>query len=117
MSSSCYNALRTSGLITLPSERTLRDYTYWIKSEIGFSEAVDIQPIKEANISKEKDRYIILIIIMGLTKDSFLKYLQDWEDSVKGRTDFTSDQNSTQTLEGIKLTGDLITRHYILVCL
>ena len=61
MSSSCYNALRTSGLITLPSERFLRDYTHWMKSEIGFSEAVDIQLTKEANISEEKDRYIILI--------------------------------------------------------
>ncbi len=37
MSTTCYNAIRTSGLISLPSERTLRDYTHWIKAGVSFS--------------------------------------------------------------------------------
>ena len=35
-SSSYYDALRSTGVLTLPSERTLRDYTHWIKSKVGF---------------------------------------------------------------------------------
>ena len=36
ISSGAYHSLRSSGVITLPSERTLRSYTHWIKSGIGF---------------------------------------------------------------------------------
>ena len=50
LSSSCYNALRSSGLIKLPSERTLRDYTNWTKSTTGLSVSVDQQLLSEANI-------------------------------------------------------------------
>ena len=61
MSSACYNAIRTSGLISLPSERTLRDYTHWIKAGIGFSSEVDTQLIKEAKINEERDKYVVLL--------------------------------------------------------
>ncbi len=61
MSTACYNAIRTSGLISLPSERTLRDYTHWIKAGVGFSAEVDAQLVKEAQISEEKDRYVVLV--------------------------------------------------------
>ena len=40
MSSSAYSALRTSGALTLPSERTLHDYTHFIKPDVGFSNEV-----------------------------------------------------------------------------
>ncbi len=43
MSSSAYHALRSSGFITLPSERTLRDYTNHIKCVPGYQqELVDM---------------------------------------------------------------------------
>ncbi len=61
MSTACYNAIRTSGLISLPSERTLRDYTHWIKAGVGFSAEVDAQLVKEAKILEEKDRYIVFV--------------------------------------------------------
>jgi hypothetical protein len=35
-SSSAYKAMRDSGFIKLPSERTLRDYTHWTKVSSGF---------------------------------------------------------------------------------
>ena len=40
-SSRAYNLIRESGVIALPSQRTLRDYTYFLDSNIGFSSAVD----------------------------------------------------------------------------
>ena len=36
-SSSTYRALRESGILVLPSERTLRDYTHWVQAGYGFS--------------------------------------------------------------------------------
>ncbi len=50
-SSSAYNydALRSTGVLTLPSERTLRDYTHWMKGQVGFSSSLNRELIKEAN--------------------------------------------------------------------
>ena len=45
----------------LPSERTLRDYTHFIKGHAGFSAELNAQLIKEANICADKDRYVVLI--------------------------------------------------------
>ena len=35
-STSAYTAMRNSGFLKLPSERTLRDYTHWTKMSSGF---------------------------------------------------------------------------------
>ena len=35
-SSSAYHAIRSTGVLTLLSERTLRDYTHWMKGDVGF---------------------------------------------------------------------------------
>lgn len=37
LSGSAYELLRDSGAIVLPSQRTLRDYTYYTKAAAGFS--------------------------------------------------------------------------------
>ncbi len=44
--SEAYHALCSSEAITLPPERTLRNYMHWIKSGIGFQQAVDDQFLK-----------------------------------------------------------------------
>ena len=41
MSTSAYHALRTSGFIKLPSERTLRDYTHLFVNKPGFQDEVN----------------------------------------------------------------------------
>ena len=61
ISSGAYHALRGSGLITLPSERTLRDYTHFIRAGVGFIPEVDAQLVKEAAMTSEKDRYVVLL--------------------------------------------------------
>ena len=61
ISSGAYHALRNAGVITLPSERTLRDYTHWIRAGVGFLPEVDAQLVKEPNILEEKDRFVVLL--------------------------------------------------------
>ena len=39
-SSSCYEELRDSGILVLPSQRTLRDYRNYVKPKTGFNEPV-----------------------------------------------------------------------------
>ncbi len=48
LSSSAYHSLRTSGFVKLPSERTLRDYTHFIKSKPGFYSDLDQYLLKSA---------------------------------------------------------------------
>ena len=42
-----YHALRSTGVLTLPSERTLRDYTHWIKGDAGFQASINRQIIEK----------------------------------------------------------------------
>ena len=63
LSCSAYEMLRETGTITLPSQRTLRDYTYHTKATVGFSHEVD-QQLKIAAklpLCAEKDKCVILI--------------------------------------------------------
>ena len=55
-----YHALRKSGLIVLPSERTLRDYTHSVRAGIGFLSEVDAQLMEEARVVEEVDRFVVL---------------------------------------------------------
>ena len=59
-SSSAYQSLRNSGVLILPSERTLFDYSHWCKSGAGFLDDVAVQLQQEANIKEEKDTYVVL---------------------------------------------------------
>ena len=51
LSSSSYEALRKSGCLSLPSQRTLSDYTHYAKAAAGFSTAVDEQLIKASQVA------------------------------------------------------------------
>ena len=55
-----------SGCITLPSQRTLRDYTHYIKSTVGFSDEVDLQLAGAAklNASEEFKKCVIMLMIL-----------------------------------------------------
>ena len=54
ISSSAYDALRSSGIIILPSKCMLRDYSNWMTAKPGprFSADVDRQLMKEAKIAE-----------------------------------------------------------------
>lgn len=63
LSSSTYHCLRTSGFIKLPSERTLRDYTNFLKSKPGFQSEVDLMLVRESNLSTlpEWRKYVVVL--------------------------------------------------------
>ena len=64
LSSGAYEALRESGIIKLPSQRTLRDYTHHIEAAPGFSTDTDILLMKAAEIDvcPDRDRNVLLLI-------------------------------------------------------
>lgn len=62
ISGKSYEMLRQSGCIQLPSQRTLRDYTHYIKATIGFSPAVDHHLVDVADLSQDLHKYVTLIM-------------------------------------------------------
>ena len=57
--------IRESGVIKLPSQRTLWDYTYITKAKAGFSSDVDEQLMKAAKLDlcAERDKCVIIILM------------------------------------------------------
>lgn len=64
MSGRAYEMLRESGVVKLPSQRTMRDYTYHTQATVGFSDEVDRQLMEAAKIQScpEREKYVIIII-------------------------------------------------------
>ena len=56
--------LRESGCLRLPSQRTLRDYTYHIKAATGYSDEVDEMLMKTAKIDELEDYQKCVLILM-----------------------------------------------------
>ena len=63
LSSSAYGVVRESGAIRLPSQRTLRDYTYHTKAVAGFSRGVDEQLKIAAKLPlcPEREKCVIVV--------------------------------------------------------
>ena len=59
-----YSQLRDSGCLSLPSQRTLRDYTYYNKACIGFSTGTDEELLKllESRGYEEWQKMVVLLI-------------------------------------------------------
>ena len=64
MSSAAYHAMRSSGFVTLPSERTLRDYTNYIKCVPGYQQEVVDMMRKESKCVELSDskRYVSILL-------------------------------------------------------
>ncbi len=64
MSSATYHAMRSSGFITLPSERTLRDYTNYIKCVPGYQQEVVDMMMKESKCDELPDskKYVTILL-------------------------------------------------------
>ena len=89
-SSGAYEALRDSGCMKLPSQRTLRDCTHYVKASSGFSSEVDKMLIQVAKVDMcpEREKNIILRLDeMHIREDIvFDKYsgTMDWICEVGG---------------------------------
>ena len=81
LSSAAYHATQTTGFIRLPSERTLRDYTHYFKSQTGFQQEVNQQLQKEANLEvlPECQRFCGLVVDEMQVKENLVydKYTGD----------------------------------------
>ena len=63
-SSGAYSTLRSSGILQLPSERTLRDYRHFAPAVVGFSTDTDKQLLERINSQQPANlsKYIIIVI-------------------------------------------------------
>ena len=57
-----YDLLRDSGCLSLPSQRTLRDYTYYNKACTGFSVGTDEELVLVLEGSEERQKIVILLV-------------------------------------------------------
>lgn len=64
LSGRAYETLRDSGCIALPSQRTLRDYTYYVRSCTGFSAQVDKQLMEATKTDKNEEWGKCVILVM-----------------------------------------------------
>ena len=73
-SSKAYELLRSSGCIHLPSQRTLRDYSHCVKSEAGFSTAVDLLLMQANSMSScpEWKKLVVLLLDEMYIRDDLL---------------------------------------------
>ena len=63
-SSGAYELLRDSGCISLPSQRTLRDYTHYVNATVGFSNEVDVQLSRAAKLESCESHEKCVIMLM-----------------------------------------------------
>ena len=66
--------------------QTLRGYTHWMKSEVGFQSVVNEQLIMEADVKEEKDKYEVLVF-----------------DEMKIREDLVFDKHSCELVGFVNL--------------
>lgn len=63
-SSGAYELLRDSGCISLPSQRTLRDYTHYVNAAVGFSDELDLQLSRAAKIDSCEEYQKCVVMLM-----------------------------------------------------
>ena len=62
LSGKAYELLRKTGAVSLPSQSTLRDYTHYVSTMIGFSAEIDKQLLDLVSFDKEYNRYVTLVM-------------------------------------------------------
>ena len=84
VSSRGYEVLRNSGVISLPSQRTLRDYTHFLESVPGFSADVDQMLMEVSKVSScqvsviiEVSPFLNIGVYVGVSKVCLLGYGRD----------------------------------------
>ena len=63
-SNKAYETLRDAGLIALPSQRTLRDYSNAVKAGSGFTFEVDDQLHRAANLTKSSSYHSLVAVLI-----------------------------------------------------
>ena len=63
-SSGAYELLRDSGCVSLPSQRTLRDYTHYMKTTVCFSDEIDMQLSHAAKLDACDEFKKLVVMLM-----------------------------------------------------
>ena len=73
-SSGCYKTLRNSGLLYLPTEKTLQDYRHFSPSSAGFSKSLDEQLLEQVNAQKPENlaKYVGVVLDEMYVKESLV---------------------------------------------
>ena len=109
LSSSCYHTLRTAGFITMPSERTLRDYTHFFKNKPGFFRELNDMLVKEAEkdgLTARGNHVIIVFDEMKVKED--LVYSK-YDSDVVGFVDLGGFDSDLRELERRSLGKEVFT--------
>ena len=111
--SAVYHSLRTEGFIKLPSERTLRDYTHYIKSEAGFSAELDQLLADEFRVDTLPDwkQYVVLIIIRQDESEGESRVRQESDQSNKVRGHGCHKQSSSRLGEKYLQISSILQLH------
>ena len=72
LSGGAYDFLRESGCVKLPSNKTLRDYTYYVSATIGFADEVDEQLMSLVDLTQERNRQVALVLDELHVKDDLV---------------------------------------------
>lgn len=115
LSSSAYHALRTSGFLKLPSERTLRDYTHYFTNRTGFQKEVHQQQLDEVKIESlsENRQYVSLILDEMKIKEGLMYNKHSGE--MIGFTDLGDINNELVKLEQDSLQHPPIATHVLTI--
>ena len=103
LSSAAYHSLRTSGFIKLPSERTLRDYTHFIKSKGGFNSELDQLLADELLVENLPYWHVVLVLNEVKIKESLV--FDKHETEVVGFVDMGDINNKLADLEKERSTN------------
>jgi len=98
ISSKGYELLKQSGCIKLTSQRTLRDCTHNINASISFSTEVDQHLVDVADLSKDRSKYVVLVIDEMHIKEELV--YDKYEGSLIGFIDLGKINNDLLELEG-----------------
>ena len=103
LSSSSYHALRSTGFIKLPSERTLLDYTHYFTNKVGFQDEVNQQLVEEVRqLSLPDTRKFVALLIDEMKVKEGLVYNKHTGEIVC----FTSLGDINDTLLQIEQEGE-----------
>lgn len=103
LSGKSYELLRSSGCIKLPSQSTLRDYTHYIKTTIGFSAEVDKDLLDVSFLSNELNKYVVIVMDEVHIKNDLVYDKQ--QGCLIGFTNLGDTNNSLLKFESV-LSGD-----------
>jgi len=94
LSSKAYNTIRNSGILTLPSEQTLREYTHLSSTKVGFSVDAERQLLDLLNVKENLAKYGVTLI-----DEMYVKQGVVFDNHTGGYTDLGEVSNQLSDFE------------------